>query len=85
MDVLLLELERFCCHIGSRFCDSFGYADDVCILTPSHNVIQSMLNVCQKLTAEYDVKCNASKSRLLLFKGSTNIKDIELNNIPIKV
>jgi len=64
MDVLLLELEKskFCSHIGSRFCGSFGYADDVCIPTPSHNAIQSMLNVCQIFAAEYDVNFNASKS-----------------------
>jgi len=87
MDSLLLKLEksRFGCHIGSRFCGRSGYADDVCILAPSHNAMQSMLNVCQIFAAEYDVKCNASKSQLLLFNWPTNIKDIELNNIPIQV
>jgi len=45
MDVLLLELEKS--KFGSRFCGSFGYADNVCILAPSHNTNQSMLNVCQ--------------------------------------
>ena len=32
--VLLLQLERskFGCYIGSRFCGSFGYADDMCII-----------------------------------------------------
>jgi len=54
MDVLLLELEKskFGCHTGSRCCGSFGYADDVCSLAPSHNAIQSMLNVCQTFAAE---------------------------------
>ena len=87
MDVLLLELKKskFGCHIGSTFCGSFGYADDVCILAPSHNAIQSMLNVCQNFAAEYDVKCNASKSQLLLFNCPANVKDIELSNIPIQV
>jgi hypothetical protein len=44
-----------------------------------------MLNICQTFAAEYDAKCNASKSLLLLFNCPINIKDIELNNIYIQV
>ena len=73
MDLLLLELAkwRFGCHIGSRCCGSFGYADDVCILARSHIAIQSMLNVCQK-------------SQLLLFSCPINIKGVELNTILVR-
>ena len=87
MDVLLSKLEnsKLGCHIGSLFCGSLGYADDVCILAPSHNATQSMLDICQKFALEYDVKFNASKTQLLLFNCPVHVSDISLNCMPLQV
>ena len=76
IDVLLLQLERskFGCYIGSRFCGSFGYADDICILAPSRKATQSMLDICQKVASEYDIKFNVSKTQLLLINCPVNVR-----------
>ena len=83
MDVLLLKLRNsnIGCHIGSRFCGSLGYADDVCIVAPSRKATQSMLDICQQCACEYDVKFNAGKTQLVLFKCPVHVSDIYFNGI----
>ena len=69
MDVLLLKLRssNIECHIGSRFCGSLGYADDIYILAPSRKATQSVFDIYQQFACEYGVKFNADKTQLLLF------------------
>ena len=87
IDVLLLQLEisKFGCYIGSRFCGSFGYADDICILAPSRKATQSMLDICQKVASEYDIKFNVSKTQLLLINCPVNVDVISLNGAALQV
>ena len=70
---------KFGCHIGSRLCGSFGYADDICIfIAPSRKATPSMLDICQNVASEYYVKCNVSKTQLLLNNCPVNVDVISL-------
>ena len=87
MDELLLELKKSSlgCHIGTRFCGSLGYADDVCVMAPSRYAIQRLLDICDSFALKYDVKFNSSKSQLLLFNCPSNVCPITLNGNPLSV
>ena len=49
MDNLLLTLKDndIGCHVGSKFCGVFAYADDIILLSPSINGLQNMLKLLQ--------------------------------------
>ena len=66
-DELLTRLEtsgkgRFNYH----FYGCVGYADDVKLLCPSVNGLQSMINVCANFADEYDVTFNTKKMCIFL-------------------
>ena len=41
------------CTIGGLYFGSFGYADDIILLTPSRESLQLMLDLCEKYAEEY--------------------------------
>ena len=49
------------CYIGHHFYGCMGYADDVKLLCPSINGLQSMINVCENFADEFDVTFNTKK------------------------
>ena len=56
MDKLLtLKDNDIGCHVGSKFCGAFAYADDIILLSPSINGLQNMLNCCSKFAIDHDV------------------------------
>lgn len=72
IDELLTRLSQ-CgdgCYVGRRFHGAFGYADDVCLLSPSLAGLTRMLSVCDDFALEYKVKFNASKSKLIAYGDS---------------
>ena len=63
-----------CCHIFNDFVDCQLYADDIIILSPSVNGLQSMLDVCSVTTRSQFLNFNCSKSvwiSLVLFLNLT--------------
>jgi len=58
VDVLLERLKQ------AQVVGSLGYADDVCLLAPSCNAVNSMLMICETYGAEFQVKFNSTKSRV---------------------
>jgi len=83
MDELLLRLQRhdIGCHIGQKFMGALCYADDLSVLCPTVNGLQSMVNVCLKFAKEYNVTFNPSKTACMSFgHPSTNtVKDVYLD------
>jgi hypothetical protein len=61
---LLCELQRVgvgCC-IGNIFVGGLAHAGDVALLTPTPDAIRRMLNICDKLAAEFKIVFNDKKS-----------------------
>ena len=72
-DELLKRLESsgMGCYIGHHFYGCVGYADDVKLLCPSINGLQSMNNVCEDFADEFDVTFN-TKNTMCICYGSDN-------------
>ena len=54
---LLVELRRLQlgCHIGGLWFGALGYADDLILLAPNREVLQSMLAVCERYGVEHNL------------------------------
>ncbi len=59
------------------FVGALGYADDLCLITPSRQAICTLLSICESYGIEYDVKFNSKKSHFIVFDN----KNV-YNNIP---
>jgi hypothetical protein len=75
MDHLLTELRLSGegCYLGPYFCGALGYADDVCLLSPSLDGLQKMIAVCENYSNDYKVTFNGAKSQLLKFGSNQNV------------
>ena len=49
------------CHVGHLSFAGIGYADDLCILSPSLTALQKLLYVCENFAKEYEILFNAKK------------------------
>ena len=77
MDVLLERLKQsnVGCHIGNFYVGCVGYADDVCLVSPSCHATRMMLSVCEDFGNQYNVKFNSSKSQIMLCTNKGTIAD----------
>ena len=80
MDLLLERLKStgVGCHVEGIFVGALAYADDLTILSPSLQSLQSMLNVCQDFGEAFSVSFNPNKTQCIQFcrgkePGSYNI------------
>ena len=85
MDVLLEKLKKSKegCHIGHTYMGSFGYADDVILLSPLVSSLQRMLQVANKFSEEYNVLFNATKFQFIVYDKDPATVTITFNNIVI--
>ena len=69
-DDLLLRLKTtgYGCFIGSNFCGSLAYADDIILLSPKISGMKKMLDVCNVYALEHKILFNGGKSQLLIYK-----------------
>ena len=69
IDELLCELKSsgFGCYVGSTYCGSLGYADDITLLSPSVFGLQKLLNICENYARKYDIQFNECKSKVMIF------------------
>ena len=80
-DVLIDNLRRqgHGCHKGDHFIGALSYADDLCILSPTIKGLQSMLNVCEEFSKQYDVLFNPKKTQCIHFtKKSNTVENISV-------
>ena len=90
IDELLMKLENsgVGCYMGRAFAGACAYADDITLLCPSISALKEMITICTNFAAEYDIKFNASKSQLIIFKsgsGNTVNPEIKMNGDKIEV
>ena len=77
LDDLLAELRRLQlgCHIGGWWYGALGYADDLILLAPNREVLQSMLAVCEQYGVEHNLVFSTdpvpslSKTKCIYFCG----------------
>ena len=75
LDTLLCQLRDagLGCHIGGNFLGAFGYADDVTLLAPTRQGLQSMLSICESFASSHSMQFSTdpnpakSKTKCLLF------------------
>ncbi len=88
MDGLLHELKYSGdgCYMGGVCVVTTGYADDMKLLTSSVNALNSLVDICKSYAAKYDVKFNAKKSPLILYKCTRRKPpdpNIYINNVKV--
>ena len=86
-DELLKRLESsgMGCYIGHHFYRCVGYADDVKLLCPSINGLQTMINVCENFADEFDVMFNTTKTLCICYVSDNNatLRQVSLNGVKI--
>ena len=74
------------CYFLAIFAAALFYADDMAILAPSVKGLTTLLTVCDKYCAEWDVCLNAKKSKILIFgRKLDSVQDIILNGNRIEI
>ena len=77
--------QRLGCHIGCTFTGALGYADDIILLAPSKNALNSMLDIANKFAETNSIIFNASKCKYLIMgKSSVEENSILFNNVNIQ-
>ena len=90
LDFLLMKLNN-CgvgCYIGKRAVNALAYADDLVLVAPTLQSMNTLLNITVEYGHEFSVIFNPDKSFILCYPYHTNFfPDINLvyNNIKIKV
>jgi hypothetical protein len=84
MDELIDRLKKtgVGCYVGYHFVGAVAYADDLTLLCPSREGLQSMLSVCESFGKEFHVTYNANKTACIIFdkKCHSNVPMLSLNN-----
>ena len=74
--------------MGKVFAGAFAYADYIILLSPSVQALNTLLFICNDYASRYDVKFNALKSNLIVFRSDLNTPpdpSIEINGVKIKM
>ena len=69
MDGLLSKLRESSngCFVGPHFIGTLGYADDLCLLSPTIPGLEQMIDICTSYAEEYHILFNGAKSHLIRF------------------
>ena len=77
--------QRLGCHIWCTFTGALGYADDIILLAPSKNALNSMLDIANKFAERNSIIFNASKCKYVIMgKSSVEENSILFNNVNIQ-
>ena len=76
IDDLLVTLKEsgYGCHIGPYYCGALGYADDICLLSPSLSGLNRMIKICEQYADDHCIMFNGSKSQLIKFEVKRQVK-----------
>ena len=81
--LILLRKSKAGCHIAELFVAAIMYADDLALLAPTRNSLQTLLDVCQKYGMEWCITYNPSKTNLMTFGRQVDYQPVYLNGISI--
>jgi hypothetical protein len=82
MDALLEKLaaKGIGCWIGHHFAGAISYADDLTLLCPSTQGLQTMIETCESFAVQYGMQYNPDKSSCIMF-GKNQKMDINIDLI----
>ena len=85
LDVLLnrLETNRAGCRIGIKFCGALAYADELTLISPGVKGLQSMINICETFSVEYDVVFNETKTVCIMFGINEVTPVVYMSNVKL--
>ena len=74
------------CYIGNKFAGAVSYADDITLIAPTVQAIQTLLTVCGNFSQMYEVLFNENKSVCIKFHKDRNnlMPDVNLNHVLLK-
>ncbi|XP_026316031.1 uncharacterized protein LOC113227355 [Hyposmocoma kahamanoa] len=79
---------RVGCSIGGRVINNISYTDDMVLLSPSVRALRRLLKICEQYAVAHELRYNAKKSELLVFKAGTKtyntVPPITLDGAPLK-
>lgn len=90
VDSISIELnkQKVGCMIGRQLLNHLFFADDLVIIAPSHKALQKLVNVCNHIGIELDIKFNELKTMCMVFRVKNYIsfvfEPILLNGKPLK-
>ena len=73
----ILRKSKVGCHMYGIFLAMILFADDLCLLAPTRQALNKMIQLCADYCKEFGLTFNASKSKILVFTKSV----IDLNNL----
>ena len=76
----ILKQSGYGCYIGNNFTGSFGYADDIILLSLTVTGMQQMLDICNNYANQHQILFNASKSCSVIF-ASKDCKHVPTHSI----
>ena len=74
---ILLRKLHVGCHIFGIFLAMILFADDLCLLAPTRNALNKMIQTCAAYCKEFGLTFNASKSKIVIFSKN----NVDLDNI----
>ena len=77
----MARIVGFGCYIGQLSVNTFGYADDIVLLTPSCEALKNLIKNCENIAEEYKLNFNPKKCKILVY---STIK-LDTSNIDIKI
>ena len=84
--ILKLRARGIGCHIIGIFVACIMFADDLCLITPTRESMQQMLDVCREYCSEFNLSFNAKKSKTMLFGNQRNsVKPLSLDGTTIDI
>ena len=79
----LLRDLKIGCHIFEIFLAIILFADDICLLAPTRNALDKMIQTCSAYCKEFGLTFNASKSKIMVFSKNNvhyeNLSPIIMN------
>ena len=58
--------------------NSFDYADDIIILTPTITVLKNLIKLCENYSVVYQIKFNYFKSNVITFNNTENNPNLKI-------
>ena len=78
----ILKHSGFGCTIDSFYYGMLGYADDCCLLTPSREALQNMMDICSAYFKDHGIKISVNK---VLKKTKTKCLSINTSIVPANI
>ena len=64
------------CHIGITYCEVFGYADDLAVVSHTLFGLRQMIEICKEYASGMNLLFNQKKSKLLCYNMLLDVKPV---------